>query len=155
LRIYDKKNEIDDIVVSMREESLRGGKVIIIDYLQNIADKKARSEYELITNAIHDIQNTTLSLPLSTILVSQISNEDSRSSSMLSVNAKGSGSVRAASDVFVYMKNKLKEEELLKKYLTNENIPMNLIISKHRHGRIGAIDIERVQETGKMYEMPV
>lgn len=104
LKIYDKKSDIQDIIISMKEESLRGAKVFVIDYLQNISDSRARSEYELITNAIHDIQNTTLSLPVSTIMVSQISNEDSKNSSALSVNAKGSGAVRAASDLFVYLR---------------------------------------------------
>lgn len=154
LKIYDKKSDIQDIIVSMKEESLRGAKVFVIDYLQNISDSRARSEYELITNAIHDIQNTTLSLPVSTIMVSQISNEDSKNSSALSVNAKGSGAVRAASDLFVYLQNTLKENELLEKYRNRENIPMRLVVSKHRHGRIGAIDMEREQESGLIHELP-
>lgn len=154
LKIYDKKNDIQEITQSMKEESLRGGKVFVIDYLQNIADSRAKSEYDLITNAIHDIQNLTLSLNVSTILISQISNDDSKNTSLLNVNAKGSGAVRAASDLFIYLKNSLKEDDLLKIYKTRENVPMQLIISKHRHGRIGAIEIEREQETGLILEIP-
>lgn len=154
LKIYDKKSDIQEIILSMKEESLRGAKVFVIDYLQNISDVRARSEYELITNAVHDIQNTTLSLPVSTIMVSQISNEDSKNSSALSVNAKGSGAVRAASDLFVYLQNTLKEKEIFDKYRSRENIPMKLVISKHRHGRISAIDMEREQESGLIFEMP-
>lgn len=154
LKIYDKKNDIQELTQSMKEESLRGGKVFVIDYLQNIADSRAKSEYDLITNAVHDIQNLTLSLNVSTILISQISNEDSKNTSMLNVNAKGSGGVRAASDLFLYLRNTLKETDLLQKYRTKENVPMQLVISKHRHGRIGAIEIEREQETGVIIEMP-
>lgn len=152
LKIYDTKNDIDDLILSIKEESLRGVNVVVIDYLQNIADKKARSEYELITNAIHDIQNTTLALPISTILVSQISNEDFKNTSALSVNAKGSGSVRAASDIFIFLQNVLKDTDLMAKLQTNENIPMRLFISKNRHGRIGVVEIERTQETGIFHE---
>lgn len=152
LKIYDKKTDIQDIIVSMKEESMRGGKVFVIDYLQNISDKRASNEYELITNAIHDIQNTTIALPISTLLVSQISNEDSKNTNILNVNAKGSGGVRAAADIFLYIRNTLKEEELLAKYDNGEKIPMQVVISKNRHGRIGLVNVERSQNNGIIYE---
>lgn len=150
LRIYFNRNRIEDIIVSMKEESLRGAQVFVIDYLQNIVADSAKSEYEQITREVQEIQRTTISLPISTILVSQISNEDAREGKLLSVGGKGSGAVKAAADLFGFLKNKLEEKALMDVYRTGEPVPMTFVISKQRHGKVGAVDLLRDQRTGKI-----
>lgn len=153
LRIYDNKHDIDDIVLSMRQENAREHvDVFMLDYIQNVTSSRRMDEYERITYAMSAFKRALNITKSPMILFSQISNEDSKSKNSLLMNGKGSGAIKYASSLFAYLKTVGSDEEILKYYSTGEDVPLELIVNKNQHGRLGTIRMKRKQETGEIYE---
>jgi replicative DNA helicase len=152
MKIYSECFDVDKIIATMKVENFKKQvDVFFLDYIQNVSGQ-ARDEYTLLTNAIKKIQNSTRKLKTTTVILSQISNEDNKNGNMLNVSGKGSGAIKAASDLFIYLKREGSEEDIIEKYRTGEDIPLIAIINKNRHGRIGSGKLNLKQLTGEMYE---
>lgn len=153
LTIHDDKHDLDDIVLSMRQESAKEHvDAFFLDYIQNITSKTISEEYNLLTRAMSTFKLTLKSTNSPLILFSQISNDDSRAKSALLMNGKGSGAIKSASTMFAYMKPVGEEKEILQYYTTGEDVPFDLIVNKNQSGRIGVIHMKRKQLTGEIYE---
>lgn len=152
LSIYSEKHSINEILTTMRAENDRKKvDLFIIDYLQNLTGEQ-KTEYELLTKSVQDLQATISKIGSTCIAISQISNED-RKAKALSINGKGTGAIRAASDLFLYLSYAIEDEKLLlEKLNSNEPIPMYAIINKNRHGRLGAAMMTRNPLSGQFYE---
>lgn len=152
IKMYTDKTSIDEILMIMRSEEEREHvDVFVIDYIQNIVGRPGESEYETMTRATRDLQALTKKLKTTTIVLSQISNE-SRKSNELSVNGKGSGAIRAACDMFLYLNYEDTEDEsVMRKIQNNEPMNMKIFINKNRHGKLGSENITRNPYSGKMY----
>ena len=85
-------------------------------------------------------------------MLSQISNEDNKSGNILNVSGKNSGSIKSASNLFIYLKRDGTEDEIVEKYKTGEDIPLFGIINKNRHGSIGSRKLKLKQKTGEIFE---
>jgi len=152
LSIYSEVDNIDEIILRMQFEMLQNPvSVFFIDYLQNISSAKAKDEYHLLTNAVKKIQMATHQLKTTTVLLSQVSNE-ARRTSMMDAEGKGTGAIRAASNLFMYLKRDGLEDEIAKYFETGADIPLKCIINKNRHGRIGSFNLRLKQNTGEIIE---
>jgi replicative DNA helicase len=152
LSIYSELSDIEDILLAMKSEMTKNKvDVFFIDYIQNISSKKAKDEYHLLTFAVKEIQALNRRLNSTVVLLSQISNETSKGTGLINVDGKGTGAIKAASDLFMYLKREGSEEEILEKYRIGEDIPIKCIINKNRHGRIGSFNFNLKQTTGEMY----
>jgi replicative DNA helicase len=149
--IHTEKHDLQDILLTMKaEESRRHVDLFIIDYLQNIVGEG--KEYEVMTRAVREIQALLAKLGSTCIAISQISN-DNRKADALSVNGKGSGAIRAAADLFIYLTYRDEDDdEILKKLKADEPMPMLAIINKNRHGKLAAGEFTRNPYSGEMYE---
>lgn len=153
LSIYDDKFDIDDLVLSMRQEnSKKHVDAFFLDYIQNVTCRKISDEYSRITYAMSVLKQTLRAVNSPMIIFSQISNEDSKAKNSLLMNGKGSGAIKSASSLFAYMKTIGTDEEILNYYKTGEDVPIELIVNKNQHGRLGTIRMKRKQETGEIYE---
>ena len=153
LTIHDDKHDIDDIALSMRQESAKEHvDAFFLDYIQNITSKTISEEYNLLTRAMSTLKLTLKATNSPLVMFSQISNDDSRAKSALLMNGKGSGSIKSASTMFAYMKPVGEEKEILQYYTTGEDVPFDLIVNKNQNGMIGVIHMKRKQLTGEIYE---
>lgn len=154
LSIYTELQTVDEVIMAMQEECLTNQvDLFVLDYIQNISSKKYMDEYALLTDAIKRFQRTIAGLNATMIVISQISNDSQKKQDVLNVQGKGSGAIRAASDLFVYLKNEGTEEEILQKLDTGVDVPMLAIINKNRiTGRVFSFPLMRDQRTGKIYE---
>jgi replicative DNA helicase len=151
--MYTEKNTVEDIVAIMRIENEKSPVgLFCIDYVQNIVGTGNETEYETIRKATATIQHATSQLKTTTLLLSQISNEGRKASEM-SINGKGSGSLRAASDMFLYLNYREKEDDELLKQLQNDTIDMEITANKNRHGKLGQTKLVRNSLTGNFYQV--
>jgi len=153
LTVYTECVAIEDILLTMKSENIKNKiDVFFLDYIQNLTSKKSLDQFKLLTFAVKEIQTLTRKLKTTTVLLSQISNESNKSGGVLEVGGKDAGAIRAASNVFIYLKRDGTEEDILEKYKTGMDIPMKLILNKNRMGRIGSFNLNLKQQSGVMYE---
>lgn len=137
-------SELSEILMSMYEENIKSPvDLFIVDYIQNMKVKGARSEYETITTASVELQLNAQRLGIPTIALSQISNEGAKGSEMqLVASFKGSGAINASADLAMEIKiGEKNNEERIEKIRRGEKVHMKLIISKNRHGSVGYLDL--------------
>jgi len=137
-------SELSEILMSMYEENIKNPvDLFIVDYIQNMKVKGARSEYETITTASVELQLNAQRLGIPTIALSQISNEGAKGSEMqLVASFKGSGAINASADLAMEIKiGEKNNEERIEKIRRGEKVNMKLIISKNRHGSVGYLDL--------------
>lgn len=152
IAMYSEKHHLDEILAIMRAEEQREHvDLFCIDYIQNIVGRDNENEYQTMTRTTREIQDITAKLKTTTLVLSQISNEN-RKASELSINGKGSGAIRAASDMFLYLNYCIDDDEMLLQKLKNdEPIDMYVVANKNRHGKLGKMNIVRNSLSGKMY----
>lgn len=154
LEIYTELSEVDEIILAMRNEKIKNKTdVFFIDYLQNLTDLKSPNEYSLITNAVKKLQKAARDLKVTLINISQVSNETGKSGSIFDINGKGSGAIKAASDVFIFLKRDGDDDIITHLIRENQPIPLTCIVVKARQGRVGAFDLSMVSDTGKITEI--
>lgn len=154
LTMYSDLDDIDEICMAMQVEEMKEHvDLFILDYIQNISSTKYRDEYSLLTNGVKQFQKVNRNLGTTFLCLSQISNDARKSASTLSVDGKGTGAIRAASNVFIYLKRDVEKEEQINEIIKNgEDMPLLCVINKNRHGSIGAFKIKMVLKSGEIFE---
>lgn len=151
MAIYSEKHKLDEILAIMRSEDQREHvDVFFIDFLQNITTTSER-EYEALTRATKEIQAITSKLKTTTVVLSQISNEN-RGAKELSINGKGSGSLRACADLFLYLNYQEKDDDILLQKLQEDSIEMEITAVKARFGHLGRQRLIRNSLTGQIFD---
>lgn len=151
LKIHTNCYELSELLFSMYQENFtQKVDMFIIDFVQLITVKGARSEYEIITTAITEIQQMAKRLKTTIMALSQISNEGARANDQVVMSFKGSGAIAAASDIAIEITiNEQDRDEWKKKMNNGEPVEMKWNIRKNRHGRIGFIDMFFTGRTGQ------
>lgn len=137
-------SELSEIMMSMYEENLKAPvDLFIVDYLQNMKVKGAKSEYETITNSAVELQLNAQRLNIPIIALSQVSNEGAKNSEyQLVAGFKGSGAISASSDLAMEIKiGEESNEARIEKLKNGEKVKMKLVINKNRHGSVGYVDL--------------
>lgn len=141
LGIFKDKSDIGQIILSIHEECARKKPaLIVIDFLQLVQCKEAKSEYEATTKAILELQKAAQRHNVPIIVLSQVSNESARAGDQQVMGFKGSGGIAAAADLAIEL---VSGEESVTELRTkmNEGTPVKIKwhIKKNRHGRVGTI----------------
>jgi replicative DNA helicase len=148
--IYCGKNELSEIQMSMYEESLKKPvDLFVVDFLQIVSVKGAKSEYEMITNSALGFQQMAKKIKSPIVVLSQISNDGARNPDQDVMTFKGSGSIASAADFAIEI---VRSGEDKSKWLADlqkgEPVEMKWLIRKNRHGRVGYIDMRFNGRTG-------
>lgn len=149
--IHTGKFDLSEIMLSMYEENvINHVDVFIVDYLQNIKVKGAKSEYENITNASVDLQLTAQRLEVPIIALSQISNDGARvGDGQVVMSFKGSGAIASSADLAIEIN--IGEESISawrEKVNNKQPVCMKWSIKKNRHGSVGFILVDFDGSTG-------
>lgn len=153
LIIYSEISNVEDIVLAMQSEMTKDKvDLFVIDYIQNITGAININEYQLMTYAIKLLQQVNRQLKSTLLMLSQVSNETIKSTETFNIQGKNSGSIRHASDVFIYLKRDATEDDLTEIYNNGSDVPLKCIVNKNRHGRIGSFSLNLKQKTGEMFE---
>jgi len=153
LFIYSQISTIEDIVMAMQTERIKNGvEVFFFDYIQNVSSESNINEYTLLTYAIKLLQQTNRRLKSTLVLLSQVSNESNKATTELNIEGKGTGAIKAASDLFIFMKRDCDEAEITNCVNNNIDIPLKIIVNKNRHDYFGAFALKHKLNTGEMYE---
>lgn len=153
LFIYSQLSNVEDIVMTMQTERIKNKvQVFFFDYIQNISSENNINEYQLLTYGIKLLQQVNRRLKTTLVLLSQVSNESSKASTELNIEGKGTGAIKAASDLFVFMKRNGDEEEITNCVNNNIDIPIKVIVNKNRHDYFGSFMLNHKLSTGEMYE---
>lgn len=153
--VYNEKHDLGQILLSMYEETIKGKvDLFVIDFLQLVKVKNARSEYETTTQAILEFQKAAKRFKVPVIVLSQVSNDSVRQGGdTLLMGFKGSGGIAAAADLAIELSS---GEDSIKTYREklNEGKPVCVKwnIRKNRHGRVGFLEMEFTGKTG-VFEM--
>ena len=122
-------------------------KFVVIDYVQNIISEKGLREYELMTSAATDLQALARELGITIYIVSQISN-DSEKGNGAGAGFKGTGALEAVADLAIRLKRDKSKEDP-----NDEYVPVDIIVTKNRHGFTGKIsDYSMWLKSGKFEE---
>lgn len=150
-------SELSEIMMSMYEENIKSPvDLFIVDYIQNVKVKGAKSEYETATITSVELQLNAQRLNIPTIILSQVSNEGAKASdSSLVANFKGSGAINASADLAMEIKiGEKNNEERIIKIRNGDKVMMKLVIGKNRHGSVGYVDLKFDGATGIFEQAP-
>lgn len=150
LTIIAGGKEISQISFSSFEEQMKAPvDLFVVDFLQLVTVKGARSDYETTTTAILEIQNMAKKLHTPFVVLSQVSNESAKVNDAVVMGFKGSGAIAAAADfafeICINEENKARWKEKMK---LGEEVKMRWNIRKNRHGKGGFIDMLFLGQTG-------
>lgn len=150
LSIHTTKSNLSEIQYSMYEENLKEHvDLFVVDFLQLVTVKGAKSEYETINASSLEFQQMAKRLKSTVLLLSQISNDGARNANDIVMSFKGSGSIAAAADLAIEITIGEQDKETWKQKMHNgEPVLMNWNIRKNRHGRIGFIQMAFEGKTG-------
>lgn len=134
LEIHTTYFDLEKIKMLIRKDVyIRKVKFIVIDYVQNILSEKGLREYDLMTQSAVDLQSLARELGITIYIVSQISNEAEKGQGA-GAGFKGTGALEAVADMAIRLKRDKKNESE-----TDVCVPIEIIISKNRHGYTGTI----------------
>jgi len=156
LSIHTGKSELSEILFSMYQENINNlVDLFVIDFIQIITIKNARSEYETITTCSTEIQQIAKKLNVPVMALSQISNEGAKSSDGVVMSFKGSGAIASSADLAIEIG--IGEESIQdwkQKMNDGKSVKMKWSIRKNRHGKVGMIEMSFDGRTGifKDYE---
>jgi len=138
---YNEKTELAVIESSMLEENLnKPVDLFVVDFLQLITLKGGKSEYETVSTAILELQQTAKKLNVPIMVLSQVSNEGARYNNEVVMSFKGSGSIAAAADLAIEINIGETDKELWKiKMHQGEPVKMLWNVRKNRHGKVGSL----------------
>lgn len=150
LSIHSGVSELSEILYSMYEESLSDETtVFVVDFMQLMTIKGAKSEYETITNCTLELQQCAKRLKIPIIALSQVSNDGAKSGDSVVMSFKGSGAIAAAADLAIeIMMNETSVDDWKRKMYAGEDTRMKWSIRKNRHGKVGAIEMNFNGRTG-------
>jgi len=146
--IYNEKTDIATLTNSMVEENInKPVDLFIVDFIQLVNVKGAKSEYETITTSVLELQQTARRLKIPIMALSQISNDGARTNNEQVMSFKGSGAIASSADFAIEI-----NVEDIKDYKEKiaQRLPVNMIwnIRKNRHGKIGSLDMTFDGNTG-------
>jgi replicative DNA helicase len=156
LSIYSSKSELSEIEFSMYEENLKQPvDLFVVDFIQLITVKGAKSEYETITTSALELQQMAKRLKTTVMALSQISNDGARNSNDFVMSFKGSGAIAAAADLAIEIQSGEGHIDILREKMKNGTpVQMKWIIRKNRHGRVGTLEMSFDGRTGISIEKP-
>lgn len=134
LEVHTTYFELEKIKAMIRKDVyLRGVKLVVIDYVQNILSDKSMKEYEIMTRAATSLQSLARELNIIVYLVSQISNESQKGQGA-GAGFKGTGALEAVADIAI----KLKRDKTIERE-EDEFVPLDITVTKNRHGLTGQV----------------
>ena len=125
--------------------------ILFIDYLQNLSRREDKNDYQKVTHDMQDIQALTRDKKITTFVVSQLSRnkEDVRKPRLSDLRDSGAIEEKSNIVLFVYWKNRLKQE--VKPRKGNEPPEeMEIIIAKNRDGVTGKVYLDYYPEFCKL-----
>lgn len=142
--MHSTKYTLADIEFAMIEENVKEKvDLFVVDFLQLMIVKGARSEYETVTQAITGLQQMAKRLKTTIMVLSQLSNEGAKNADEVVMSFKGSGGIAAAADFAIELQIGEENKALWKqKMQSGEHVFMKWNIRKNRHGRTGYVDME-------------
>ncbi|RDW17095.1 replicative DNA helicase [Oceanobacillus arenosus] len=149
LDVYDKKRTLLEIRSAVRkkvQDNPDGNHLIIIDYLQLITPAKQRERRDLEVGEItRELKQLAIELHIPILLISQLSrNVESRQNKRpLMSDLRESGNIEQDADVIFF----LYREDYYEKN-PEQNNRMEVIISKHRNGPTGTVELVFEKEYG-------
>eukprot|EP00130_Batrachochytrium_dendrobatidis_P008460 XP_006683335.1 hypothetical protein BATDEDRAFT_28863 [Batrachochytrium dendrobatidis JAM81] len=149
LDVYDKKRTILEIRAAIRKrihDDPDGNHLVIIDYLQLITPAKQRDRRDLEVGEItRELKMLAIELNIPILLISQLSrNVESRQNKRpLMSDLRESGNIEQDADVIFF----LYREDYYEKN-PEQNNRMEVIISKHRNGPTGTVELVFEKEYG-------
>lgn len=148
LWVHTTKFQLDKIKSTIRKDVYKNKvKLVVIDYVQNIFSDSGNKEYDLMTRSAKELQALAKELKITIYIVSQISNEAEKGQGA-GAGFKGSGALEASADIAIRLKrDKSSENELF------EIVPVDVIISKNRHGFTGISKYNMTLKSGKFEEV--
>lgn len=130
---------VNDAIFEIRKGKAQGYcDVVIIDFLQNLADGK--EEYQEITSAVRKLQNLAQNEKVAIVLASQNNRESQKSEFEALYGFKGSGAIEQAADIAI----------VLSRHKENKQKFMLCDVMKNRSGMTGQILYAIDFKTGKM-----
>jgi replicative DNA helicase len=141
--IFTGKTDLSEIQMSMHEQSLKQPvDLFIVDFIQLMSVKGAKSEYESITAAATGLQTTAKKLKSTIMVLSQISNDGARHQDQDVMTFKGSGAIASAADLAIeIVRSGENKQEWLDALRKGDPVPMKWIVRKNRHGSVGYLDM--------------
>jgi len=135
LEIHTTYFDLEKIKMIIRKDVfLRGVKLIVLDYVQNIISERGKKEYDLLTQAAIDLQALAREIGVTIYLVSQISNESEKGGGA-GAGFKGTGALEAVADLAIRLKRDKNKENP-----DDSAVKMQILITKNRHGFTGNIE---------------
>lgn len=154
LAVYSQLHDIEDIIMSVMEESQREKvDVIFIDYLQLIGYRGMPKEYDVMRMVSTQLQDLCKRLKISIIALSQLSNEAIKSRNSELIGFKGAGNIAASADLAMELVPRDNPDVRKEKFAKGEDITIKLDIKKNRHGRVGWTDLSFTGATGIFKEL--
>ena len=122
--LYDNAYTVEQIMIKAKRQKIKTGlDFLVLDFVQNI--KGQDSIYERMSNAAVEFQSLSKDLTITTMLMSQVSNEGGKATGDI-IQYKGAGELAAIADVGLWL-TRIKEAP-------NQ---MELTVRKARHGISG------------------
>jgi len=135
LEIHTTYFDLEKIKMIIRKDVfLRGVKLVVLDYVQNIISERGKKEYDLLTQAAIDLQALAREIGVTIYLVSQISNESEKGGGA-GAGFKGTGALEAVADLAIRLKRDKNKENP-----DDSAVKMQILITKNRHGFTGNIE---------------
>lgn len=151
LAIYTEKSDLSEIMFSMYEENLKKKvDLFVVDFIQLVGVKEAKSEYETITKSSLEMQQISKRLQVPVIILSQISNEGAKGLNDNVMTFKGSGAIAAAADLAIEIQGaEANATEMRRMMNDGQIVKMNWNIRKNRHGSVGTLQMMFKGSTGR------
>lgn len=150
--IISEYTELSELQFSMYEENLKKPvDLFVVDFIQLVTLKGAKSEYETITTTAIEFQQLAKRFAVPILVLSQISNEGAKYADEVVMSFKGSGAIAQAADLAIELRlpQGLTKEEYKANLAKGEKTRMDWSVRKNRHGRTGAICMEFDGRTGQ------
>lgn len=146
LTIHRKKRYLDEIMQTFYSEHFKKPvDLFVVDYLQHIKVKDARSRYDRFTDASNEFQDFSASTGVPILLLSQIDNASAKSGNSDVISTKGSGDVPGDADVAILLQHDKERQNAYQGHIK----AVNCIIQKQRNGITGKIELIMNTKNGK------
>ena len=130
LHVYDNQKSVDKVRAKVeRLKSTTGIDLVIIDYVQNL---KGCTKYEVIAEAVNDLQHMAQELGVTVLLVSQINNAAQKEGFDSPVDGfKGAGEIGQVANVAIRIHRK--KDEDTKEW--TDDFKLAFVKVRHNHGK--------------------
>lgn len=146
LTIHRKKRYLDEIMQTFYSEHFKKPvDLFVVDYLQHIKVKDARSRYDRFTDASNEFQDFSASTGVPILLLSQIDNASAKSGNSDVISTKGSGDVPSDADVAILLQYDKERQPSYQEHIK----AINCIVQKQRNGMTGKIELIMNTKNGR------